>query len=446
MLNLGHKCLHTAVGLYLSTSGYHICCILIVQKYMQSVINDVTNSLYSRSLVYIYIFLLGTQDDLSKDGFGKNDRDRKIKNSRRSKIETSCVENPNILSIKKVASLSKSSVIEKCVIFDQPDSTNQQLLSLPEVISKEMISSSNPSIETDNRLNNDSSSSAMINLNNFPNYTISPILEDNSGDNISSNRKMESNRQHSTYFSRNILNSGHKRKPNRRIVDSVEKKLKKSDTISISKPDTSSNNCKTFGKNTMRFQYSKSITDSPMKIFRDNLEIYDSLSDVDQGNVLEEDFSYQKSNHYINCSNLLNIDWSGIKCNLAFKGQADSFSSSCLLSEIGLSYSLLGSDIYTQCLNKIFQDNPSTKGCSHGLSIGAIIEESIFLEKERLRMQFEQFSHFGFVKTKDIYLRAILSGYSVDSNSNSVPVAGNTYVSSCMCTDLFHSALNIYQS
>ena len=333
--------------------------------------------------------------------------------------------------------------IEKCIVFNEPDSTDQLVFPLSEVVSKENNACNTNSIETDICLNTDSSSATMVNLHNFSNCTISQNLEDISEIKVSSNRRTETYSQQTTSVKRNLLPSGHKRKPNRKIFDSV-KKMKKSDNMSISKPDAFSKNCKTFGRNPNHFQYSKSISDSPMKIFKDSLEIYDSLSDFDQANVLEEDFSHQKSHQYIDCSNLLNIDWSGIKFDVASKRQADSISQSCLLSQIGLSYSLLGPDIYTQCYNKIFENQLGTKVYSQGLSIGAIIEEVLFLDKERIRIQFEQFSHFGFVKTKDIYFRSILSGYKADTNSNSVPISVNSYVSSCMSTDLFHTALNIY--
>lgn len=402
--------------------------------------SDVSSNKYHSG---INLFI-GAQDALTKAMFCKNDRDNKLRNSKRSKIDASCEEEPIAISLKRVSCLNQSSEIEKCVVFNEPDSTNQLLLPHPEVLSKENISNA-ACMVTDSCLIDDSSSSTIVKLQNFTNCNISQNLADNS-DALMSNRKVESNRQQSTPFDRNVIHSASKRKPNRKIVDSVEKKMKKSDTLSISKPDTFYKNCKSFGKNPVHFQYSKSTSDSPMKILRDNLEIYDSLSDIDQGIVLEEDFSYQKSYQCLNCSNLLDIDWSGIKYNIAFNGQADSISPSCLLSQVGVSYSLLGSDIYTQCLNKIFDGQINSKGYSQGLSIGAIFEEIIFLEKEKLRIEFEQISHFGFVKTKDIYFRAILSGYSVDILSNPIPISGNSVVSSCMSTDLFHSALNIYHN
>ena len=237
-----------------------------------------------------------------------------------------------------------------------------------------------------------------------------------------------------------------KRKQNRKLSENIEKKAKKCED-SVNNPKTVNTLSKSFRNNKNKVisasnVISKSV--SPVTNIKDGYEIYDSLSDLDQGLILDEDLSTEVSYNFTNDSNISGIDWPNI--NLL---QSSNYTNvgDTLLSKLGLSYSLLDPDTILKCIDTLFSDIPihcniQVHSYLQELSFGTFIEDFLFLEREKLLINLNALNNSSLIKNSDIQFRKMVSGFRNILNFNAVSLPTNPLTS----TELFNTAISIYHN
>ena len=237
-----------------------------------------------------------------------------------------------------------------------------------------------------------------------------------------------------------------KRKQNRKLSDNIEKKKKKNeDSVNnIYVRSNPSKNVKyhkdkTFGSTNV---ISRSL--SPVSIIKDGFEIYDSLSDLEQGIILDEDICTDVSNKFTIDSHVV-----GIKCPSVDVLQSSNHTNCVvtLLSQLGISYSLLDSDTFIKCIDIILNDIPihcniPIRSYLQELSFGSFIEDFLSLEREKLLINLNTLQKYTLIKNSDIQFRKFISGFRNIINLNSVSLSTNPQTS----RELFKTAVSIYHN
>ncbi|KAI6648760.1 Histone-lysine N-methyltransferase SETMAR-like [Oopsacas minuta] len=352
-------------------------------------------------------------------------------------------------SLKIKSSSKKSSENVKCCTPNESSRKGTSILDLTERITSDATSIIQP-IPNSINLSKISNSDAVLKQILVPHNLFHnvEVVENISEVKTSANQFIDSSSELSIVHDKLSLNSNLKRKHNRKYCEVVGKKLRKSDDCNLPRRDTSQHkDRRSVIKNEMRSSSNlNSKSDSPLNVIKDGLEIYDSLSDIDQVTLLEEDLYSHNFVNFANGTHLLHIDWAGLNFNTSIHFQPQTIAHHSLISQVGLSYSLLGEDTFVQCVKNLFNQkpNPQILSCIRQLGFGAFIEDIIHLEKDRIEIELDCCKHYGYIKCRDIYLRRIISGYRGILNSSSDSLSGANYNSPCVTTELFNSALHIY--
>ena len=233
-----------------------------------------------------------------------------------------------------------------------------------------------------------------------------------------------------------------KRKQNRKYSENLDKKQKKNEDCANKIANNPAKHPRITKNKFISPSTIISRSLSPVTVLKDAFEIYDSLSDLEQGIILDEDLNTGASHKFSNDSNDIGIEWGRIEglhsCNhLNFEDT--------LLSHLGVSYSLLDADTIVKFNDLFFNDisihcNMQIRSYLQELSMGSFIEDFLFLEREKLSINIHSLHNTSLIKNSDIQFRKIVSGFRNIINLNPVNLPPNPHPSK----ELFTTAVSIY--